>query len=159
LSTATRARRSPEPKRAPRPVVAARRPGRPSLAARIVRISTVVVVFFAVLVLFGLVAFHALIVRNQTRIDTLDAEIAEATRARQELHLAVAQLEAPDRIRAEAIGRLGMIQPAEVIYLEPLPAEVVADVVPDDEAVTEGAVSSPVPSDEGGAAASTRAID
>jgi cell division protein FtsB len=134
MSTATRARRHPEPKRAPRPVVAAPRPRRPSLAARIIRISTVVVVFLAVLVLFGLVAFHALIVRNQTRIDTLNADIAEATRARQELLLAVAQLEAPDRIRAEAIGRLGMIEPAEVIYLEPLPAEVVAGVVPIDDA-------------------------
>jgi cell division protein FtsB len=111
--------------------VAPRRPARPSLAARIVRISTVVVVFFAVIVLFGLVAFHALIVRNQTRIDTLNAEIADAVRARQELHLAVAQLEAPDRIRAEAIGRLGMIEPAEVIYLEPLAAEVAAELVAD----------------------------
>lgn len=153
MSTATRARRNPEPKGAPRPVIAARRPGRPSLAARIVRISTVVIVFFAVLVLFGLVAFHALIVRNQTRIDTLNAEIAEATRARQELHLAVAQLEAPDRIRAEAIGRLGMIEPAEVIYLEPLPADAVADVVADD------GVSSSVASGEGDTDASTGAID
>jgi cell division protein FtsB len=111
--------------------VAPRRPARPSLAARIVRISTVVIVFFAVVVLFGLVAFHALIVRNQTRIDALDAEIAELVRARQELHLTVAQLEAPDRIRAEAIGRLGMIEPVEVIYLEPLPAEAVADITSD----------------------------
>jgi cell division protein FtsB len=116
---------------------------RPSLAARIIRISTVVVVFFAVLILFGLVAFHALIVRNQTHIDTLNAEIAEATRARQELHLAVAQLEAPDRIRAEAIGRLGMIEPADVTYLEPLPAEVVGGIVHTDDAPT-------VPSGESG---------
>jgi cell division protein FtsB len=92
--------------------------------------STVVIVFLAVVVLFGLVAFHALIVRNQTRIDALDAEIAESLRSRQELHLAVAQLEAPDRIRDEAIGRLGMIEPAEVIYLEPLPAKAVADIDP-----------------------------
>jgi len=130
MSTATRARRTPGAEAAPRPVVATRRPGRPSPAARIVRISTVVIVFFAVVVLFGLVAFHALIVRNQTRIDALDARIAESIRARQELHLAVAQLEAPDRIRAEAIGRLGMIEPAVVTYLEPLPAEVIADVAP-----------------------------
>lgn len=129
MSAATRSRRSSESAPAPRPVIANRRPRRPSLAARIVRISSVLIVFFAVVVLFGLVAFHALIVRNQTRIDLLDAQIAESLRSRQQLILAVAQLEAPDRIRAEAIGRLGMIEPAEVIYLEPLPAELVADIV------------------------------
>ncbi len=122
---------------------AQRRSTRPSLVARIVRISTVVVVFFAVVVLFGLVAFHALIVRNQTRIDALNAELGESLRARQELQLAVAQLEAPDRIRAEAIGRLGMIEPADVIYLEPLPAHAIADI--------DAPIAAVAPADGGGA--------
>ena len=68
---------------------------------------------------------------DKTYVARLNADIAESLRTRQELQLAVAQLEAPERIRAEAIGRLGMIEPAEVTYLEPLPAEAVADIAPD----------------------------
>ena len=131
MSTATRPQRRTDDGRTSRPVRTIRpnpQSKRPSLGARIVRISTVVAVFLAVVVLFGLVAFHALIVRNQGRIDAVNVEIAEAQRARQELQLAVAQLEAPDRIRAEAIGRLAMIEPDEVVYLEPLPAAELGDL-------------------------------
>lgn len=105
-----------------------RRRRRPSLALvrgsrRTLRVTTVAISVLALLVLFGIVGFQALIVRNQGAIDSLDDRIEEATRANQRLRLAVAELESPERIREAAITALGMVEPDEVVYLEPIAAE------------------------------------
>ncbi len=95
------------------------KPHRPSL-----RVTTALVTTLAVLVLFGLVGFQALIVRHQGRLDDLDVRVSQATTVNQRLRLEVAQLEAPDRIRTIATAVLGMVDPAgNVSYLEPIPAD------------------------------------
>ncbi len=86
------------------------------------RLTTVVMAALALVVLFGLVGFQALIVRNQSTLDGLDAEVVEATRANQRLRFQVAELEAPERIRQVALHQLGMIEPEVVTYLRPIPA-------------------------------------
>lgn len=74
-----------------------------------------VLVFLSVL---GVVIFQALLVQTQTRIDDLeDQVVVEQERAR-ELRLDLAELRSPERIVATARERLGMIEPAEVLYLE-----------------------------------------
>lgn len=90
---------------------------------RTLRITTVALSFVAVLILFGLVGFQALIVSQQSTIDDLDRQIEAASRTNQKLRLQVAELEAPDRIRTAAIAMLGMVEPEEVIPLEPISAE------------------------------------
>lgn len=86
------------------------------------RITTVIVSILALTLLFGLVGFQALIVRNQSTLDDLDAQIDDASRVNQRLRLQVAELERPDRIRAIATNNLGMIEPETVLYLEPISA-------------------------------------
>ncbi len=86
------------------------------------RLTTVAAVGLALVVLFGLVGFQALIVRHQSTLDDLDGRIAAATTTNQRLRLDVAELEAPERIRAVALLQLGMIEPEVVTYLEPIPA-------------------------------------
>ena len=80
-----------------------------------------ILTLLAVSVLFGLVAFQALIVDNQSRIDDLGAELKGAERANARLRLEVAELEAPDRIRSMAMA-FGMVEPETIIYLEPISA-------------------------------------
>lgn len=90
---------------------------------RTLRITTVALSVLAVLILFGLVGFQALIVSQQSTIDELDEQIDEAARSNQRLRLEVAELEAPERIRVAALTMLGMITPDEVIYLNPISAD------------------------------------
>lgn len=73
------------------------------------------VVFVAAL---ALVAFHAVLVQRQLRLDQLDQQVAEEEARYQKLRLAVAEMEAPDRIVAEA-SRLGLVTPPAVVYLVP----------------------------------------
>lgn len=69
--------------------------------------------------LFGLAAFHALLVQGQVRVDTLTNEVAEQQARYQQLRRQVAQLESPQRVVDEAVGRLGMVEPDRVEYLTP----------------------------------------
>ena len=72
-----------------------------------------------VVALFGMAAFHALIVQGQGSLDTVTRELEEARAETERLRLEVAELEAPERIVAEAERRLGMVAPSEVVYLAP----------------------------------------
>lgn len=72
-----------------------------------------------VLALFGLAAINALMVENQTKIDALGSDVVAAQLENERLRVQLAELEAPQRIVAEAEGRLGMVVPAEVVYLTP----------------------------------------
>lgn len=69
--------------------------------------------------LFGVVAFHALLVSGQTSLDRLNRAVAEEEARYQQLRLEVAGLESPGRIMAAAQERLGMVPPPEVTYLSP----------------------------------------
>ena len=73
-------------------------------SGRLLRWSTFVFGTLAVLLLFGLVAFNALIVRNQSALDDIDREIAVATDANQTLRFEVAELESPERVRQIAVN-------------------------------------------------------
>lgn len=92
----------------------------PAPRRRHLRLTTVVASTLALVLLFGLVGFHAAIVANQSIIDGLDAQMDEAERANQRLRLEVAELEAPDRVRAIATTTLGMVEPERVEYLQPI---------------------------------------
>lgn len=87
---------------------------------RWLRWSTVIISLIAVVLLFGLVAFNALIVRNQGRLDELNDQITSATAANQRLQFEIAELESPERVRATALTALGMIEPETVTYLDPI---------------------------------------
>ena len=69
--------------------------------------------------LFGMAAFHAVIVQGQDRIDALDEQVGVARSETQRLRLRLAELMAPDRIVEEAKSRLGMVEPPSVVYLTP----------------------------------------
>jgi cell division protein FtsL len=74
----------------------------------------------AVAVLFGLVAVNALIVRTQSTVDDLEGRLAEVRETNQKLQYEIAQLESPERIRTVALEQLGMIEPENVTYLDPI---------------------------------------
>lgn len=104
-----------------------RRVTEPELASversgRTLRLTTVVMAMLAMILLFGLVGFQALIVSNQSRIDDLEARIDDADRTNQVLRVRVGELEAPERIRLIATAVLGMVEPEVVTYLDPITA-------------------------------------
>lgn len=74
--------------------------------------------------LFGSVFVQTAVVQSQVHKDQLQTQIGEQTELQARLSLRVSRLESPDRIRAEAQVRLGMITPDDRPYLAP--------VVPDD---------------------------
>jgi cell division protein FtsL len=90
------------------------------------RLASVLVLLVVVLMFFGSVAFHAMIVENQSRLDQADGRIAELEQQRQDLKVQLAALESPDRILAFALQRLGMVEPPDgaVIVLQPVGPEV-----------------------------------
>ncbi len=67
---------------------------------------------------FALVALQTLLVQGQSRLDQLDARIADATDLQADLRLQVAELESPERVVAAATD-LGMVPPPGVTYLTP----------------------------------------
>ncbi len=71
--------------------------------------------------LFAIVGVRVLLAQGQGPLDTLESQVTAAQAENQRLRLDVARLESPSRIVAEAKSRLGMITPAAVVYLPPLP--------------------------------------
>lgn len=130
------------------------------LAGRGLRLLGTIGFITVVLALFGLAAINALIVENQTMIDSLSSDVTEAQVANERLHLELAELEAPQRIVAEATDRLGMVVPEDIVYLTPpnsvlapsvvdaairpgAPADAPADSAPDlSDGSTDGAIAA-----------------
>ncbi len=73
-----------------------------------------------VVALFALALFHAMIADRQTNLDNLNQELEEIQATNDRLRLNVARAEAPERIVAEALYRLGMVEPDRRIYLSPV---------------------------------------
>jgi cell division protein FtsL len=119
---------APKPRHSPKPEHALKEVHRPR---RALRRTTVAVSVLAIFLLFGLVGFQAVIVNNQSTLDRLDSEIADAEKTNQVLRLEVARSQAPERIRAAALQILGMVEPQTVVYLEPISIEELAPVVDD----------------------------
>ncbi len=93
---------------------------------RRVRLLGVIAIVVVVASLFGLAALHAVLIQGQVRVDTLTKQVAEEQANYQLLRRKVAELESPQRVVDEAVGRLGMIKPERVNYLTP-PAGAVID--------------------------------
>ncbi|WP_419851326.1 hypothetical protein [Candidatus Poriferisocius sp.] len=73
-----------------------------------------------VIALFVLALLHAMIVDRQTTLDNLNQELEEVQAANDRLRFNVARAEAPERIVAEALYRLGMVEPDRRVYLSPV---------------------------------------
>lgn len=81
-----------------------------------------VMTFMAIVIvvsLFALAALHALLAQGQQRIDGVNKKVSEEQATYQLLRRQVAELESPQRVVDEAIGRLGMTEPTNVNYLTP----------------------------------------
>ncbi len=70
--------------------------------------------------LFALVSVHVVLSQGQFTLQRLQTQANDQNAAYQSLRLQVAELEAPQRIVAEAEKR-GMVQPPSVTYLAPTP--------------------------------------
>ena len=118
----------PEPRRRSQPAPA---PARPQLrvvgaeapgARRATRLLTGLLVVLVFAGLFAIVAVRVVLAQGQAEIDRLTESIEAQQAVRQDLRLAVAELEAPAQIVAAARQRLGMVTPVTVTYLTPPPA-------------------------------------
>ena len=80
------------------------------------------VVTFAVIFagLLGAVLFHSVVVGGQLELDELQSQLADERTLATELRVAVAQLEAPERVLQEA-ARLGMVFPVGEAYINGFP--------------------------------------
>lgn len=81
-------------------------------------VGTLLVVLLFVCV-FGVVVFQVFLVQTQSHLDQLDHDIAKQEDRAKDLRLQTTDLEAPDRIVKDAEGRLGMISPGGVVWLQP----------------------------------------
>lgn len=69
------------------------------------------------LVVFGIVALHALAAEASFEARELEAEIAELSLRHEELSVDIARLSAPDRVREVAAEELGMVPAEQPAYL------------------------------------------
>lgn len=69
--------------------------------------------------MFAVAGMHAFLIDGQIELDALQREVASESEAVERLRLAVAELEAPDRILSVAQERLGMQEPGEIGYVLP----------------------------------------
>jgi cell division protein FtsL len=86
---------------------------------RRMRVGGVVLAASVIILLFAAVAMHVVLAQNQFRLDQVDTQAAAQQAKYQQLRLEVDRLEAPSRIMATAEGRLGMVSPATVTFLNP----------------------------------------
>jgi cell division protein FtsL len=84
--------------------------------------------------LFGVAVSHALLIQSQIRLDEMDKDVADEQARYEQLRLQVAELESPDRI-IDAAHQLGMVDPAETVWLTPDEADAAG--------VDEGATEDP----------------
>lgn len=106
-------------------------PARPARAAqprlrvvappRRTKVLIAAIAWLALAGVFGVVALNAMAAENAFTARTLEAEVRDLAVQYDELTARVAALDAPDRVRAVAVGELGMV-PAET------PAFLVVDV-------------------------------
>jgi cell division protein FtsL len=68
--------------------------------------------------LFALAAFQTVLINSQSRLDDLNDSVAAEHERREQLDLALADLQSPERITSVARERLGMIAPYNATFLE-----------------------------------------
>lgn len=91
------------------------------------------------LTLFAIAGAHSLLVQGQIRLDDLDTQLTSEQARYQELRKDVAAMESPERIVSAAL-ELGMVIPQDLVYLQPVEADVTdgASTVPTDGAERTG---------------------
>ncbi len=67
---------------------------------------------------FAAVASHVVLVQSQFKLESREQEAKDEEARYERLRLEVARLASPERIVAEATGRLGMKAPTEVEFLD-----------------------------------------
>ena len=119
MQTAAPKRRPAEKEKAPLKVVEPT-PAAPPASKRV----TVAMAALTItgLCLFGVVAAHVKLTQGQVRLDRLEARSGDAQATYDRLRLQVAELESPERVVAAA-HELGMVVPAKVTYLAPVPVD------------------------------------
>jgi hypothetical protein len=70
-------------------------------------------------IVFAAVAFQALLVGSQGDLDELERRIAAQEQLLANQQLDLTRLESPTRVVGAAQERLGMVAPAEIVYLRP----------------------------------------
>jgi cell division protein FtsL len=86
------------------------------LAVRLSPRTGVLLTLLLFVALFGVAVSHALLIEGQARLDELDKQVAAEQQRYERLRLEQAELEAPDRIVAEA-AEMGMVPAGEVTWL------------------------------------------
>ena len=76
--------------------------------------------FFGVVSMFGLVATHVALAQNQMKLDAARSGVVHEQERFDSLRLEAAQLASPERVTSEA-ARLGLREPRIVEYLQPGP--------------------------------------
>ena len=69
--------------------------------------------------LFAVVVVHVVLAQQQFQLAALTSRIAAARSVNDQLHLQVAQLQAPERVVSDAQKQLGMVSPPSMTYLVP----------------------------------------
>ena len=92
----------------------------PPPARRLMRLVGWAAALTVVASLFTLALLHAMIVDRQTTLDRLNDQLEDTQTVNDRLRLYVSRAEAPDRIVAEALYRLGMVEPDHRVYLAPV---------------------------------------
>jgi cell division protein FtsL len=86
---------------------------------RRMRLAGMALAGFVIALLFAAVGMHVVLAQNQFRLDRLDNQAALQQARYQQLRLQYDQLSSPQRIIGTAEGRLGMVPPAQVTFLDP----------------------------------------
>jgi cell division protein FtsL len=86
---------------------------------RRMRLGGVVLAASVILLLFAAVAMHVVLAQNQFRLNQLEAQAAAQQAKYQQLRLNVDRLSSPQRIIGTAEGKLAMVPPASVTFLNP----------------------------------------
>lgn len=79
----------------------------------------VVLTVLAFVALFLVAVCHALLIESQATLDELDKDVAAEQARYEELRQEVAALSSPDRIKTDAIERIGMVPAGEIVWLTP----------------------------------------
>lgn len=89
-------------------------------ARRRLRLATMAVVGATFAALFGVVALHVLLAEGHGGVTQLERRLEEGQEAQQLLRTEVARLESPSVVVAAARDSLGMVEPGDVVTLEPV---------------------------------------
>jgi cell division protein FtsL len=87
---------------------------------------TVVALSVIFALFLALVMFHTVLLKNQRRLDQLDAQVRDEQATYQQQRLQVAQLQSPERILEVATSKLGLVPSNGTTYLTPSGADAVA---------------------------------